>query len=235
MNPIRRAFLGLGAVLAFLLSGLTPAQAAGELGLSPDGVHWAAALPGPLFDPAMLWVPGDAETATFYVRNQSSDAAFLDVDLVTGEVTSLLDAGDLSVGVSVDGGQITAVRTPGEHRLVDGFAVGAGQVHRVEVHVDFDAASTNLTQARRLDFDFRLALSQDASVSPPTDAGGDNGGDNGGGVAGPEHHSGDLPGTGTVVTPSLLLTAAALCATGLALAGWARRSRETKERQNSHA
>ena len=63
---------------ALILLTATPAVAADEIGLSSDGFSWGSTLPQPLFDPAFRWVPGDRETASFWVRNQSGDGALLD-------------------------------------------------------------------------------------------------------------------------------------------------------------
>ena len=212
-----RARLGLMIAAATVLLGLgiAPASAANELGLSPDGVTWGDALPGPLFDPALSWVPGDSETRTFYVRNQSSDDAILNVTLLTGPVETLVDTGDLKVSAKVGSGAFTSAQTAGEHRLVNQVPVAAGEVRKVSVKVDFDAASTNQSQRLELDLRFRVSLSQDTTaVQPPNNGGNGNG--NGGG-------DGDLPNTGSVVTPWMLLLAGALVGSGIGMIGFARR------------
>jgi len=225
MNVTRRIAAYLLGALALILGTVTPAVAANELGLSADGVHWGNSLPGQLFDPSMRWVPGDSETRTFYVRNQSKDAAVLDVTLVTGPVEALIETGDVSIGVRVDNGVFESANTSGTHVLASQVPVARGQRHRIDVRVAFDPASTNASEAKRLRLRFNVRLSQDASVLPPTNGGtGDNPG-----------HGGVLPGTGSVITPGLLVLATLLCSAGLALVGFGRRSREPKERQNSHA
>lgn len=226
----------LAVVVGVLGFGTGSATAAGEIGLSTDGVHWSSTLPGPLFAPGFVWVPGDTKTATFYVRNQATDAAVLDLTMVTGPVETLIDTGDLTVGASVDGGPFTNASTAGSHLLVDQVPVAVGAVEKIDVRVTFDPAATNESQTRQLDLHFTVGLSQDTAVSPPTGGNGGNGGNGGSGgtVSGPGGTSG-LPGTGTVITPGMLILAAALCACGLGLIGWARRSREPHERQNSHA
>ncbi|RNL79192.1 LPXTG cell wall anchor domain-containing protein [Nocardioides marmorisolisilvae] len=225
-----RARLGLmiAAATALIGLGVPPASAAGELGLSPDGVTWGDALPGPLFDPALRWVPGDSEVRTFYVRNQSSDDGVLDVTLLTGPVESLIDTGDLSISAKVGNGDYTSAATAGDHQLVKQVVVAAGAVRKLSVKVDFDPASTNSSQQLRLDFRFKVSLSQDTTaVQPPSNGGGGNNNGNGG--------HGDLPGTGTVVTPTMLLLGALLVAAGTGLIGYSRRRVTRLEERPSHA
>jgi len=224
-----RARVGLliAAGVALLGLGTAPASAAGELGLSPDGVTWGDALPGPLFDPAFRWVPGDSEVRSFYVRNQSGDDAVLNVTLVTGPVESLIDTGDLTVSAKVGTGAYAAADTAGSHLLINQVSVPSGAVRKISVKVDLDPASTNVSQQLRLDFRFNVNLSQDTtSVNPPTQPG-DNGN---GGTSG----DGDLPDTGTVVTPSMLLLAAVLVATGIGFVRYGRRRVTPLEERPSH-
>lgn len=227
MKVILRIAAYLLGALALLVGTHTPAFASNELGLSSDGVHWGNSLPGQLFDPAFRWVPGDSETRTFYVRNQSKDAAVLDVTMITGPAEALIDTGDLKVGVRVDNGAFESATTSGTHVLASQVPVARGQKHRIDVRVDFDPASTNLSETKRLRLRFNVRLTQDASVLPPTNGGG-NGNNSG-------HGGGLLPGTGSVISPGLLVLATLLCSVGLALVGFGRRSRDLDERQNSHA
>ncbi|MET3963655.1 hypothetical protein ABIE44_003589 [Marmoricola sp. OAE513] len=223
----------IGALVAALGSA-APASAADELGLSPDGVTWSANLPAPLFDPAFRWVPGDVETASFYVRNQDSEAGVLQVVMESTQVRSLIDTGDLEVAVRVGDSEYAAVTTAGPHTLVQGEQIPAGEVRRIDVRITFEPASSNASQTKQLDLRFGVTLSQDTSVLPP-DNGGDGDGDgNGNGVAGPDNN-GVLPGTGSTISRGLLLLAVVLTAGGLGLVGIGRRNRDTDERQTSHA
>ncbi|RNL64143.1 LPXTG cell wall anchor domain-containing protein [Nocardioides marmoriginsengisoli] len=221
---IRRLVLAAVAGVLVLAGSMAPAAAAGELGLSSDGVTWGPTLPGPLFDPAFTWVPGDSEQASFFVRNQSADAAVLNVTLLTGPVEDLINSGDLTISAQLDGGPFTGALTAGSHLLLDNLPVDAGTVHEVTVKIDFDPQSANPTQSQRLDFRFDVTLSQDASVLPPTDGGDGDGGDGGGG----------LPDTGTVVSPFMLLFAVLLCAAGAGLVGYSRRRYTALEERPSH-
>jgi uncharacterized membrane protein YgcG len=221
-------------VLCGLVGLGSAAQAAGEIGLSTDGVHWSAALPGPLFDPAFTWVPGDTQTATFYVRNQDADAAVLDVTMLTGPVEALIDTGDLTIGARVDGGAYTEATAAGSHLLVDQIPVASGAMRRIDVRVAFDPTSGNDSQLKAMDLRFQVQLSQDASVLPPN--GGSTGGPSGGtggvsapggagssGSGGSGGSSSGLPGTGSTITPALLGAAVLLVSGGFLLVGLSRR------------
>lgn len=225
---IRRLLLAMVLVVLGVGFSTAAASAADELSLSRDGVTWSGSLDGPLFDPGFRWVPGDSETATFYVRNESPEAANLDVTLLTGPIETLIDTGDLRVGISLDGGAFASATAAGEYGLVDKAPVAPGGVRQVDVRVDFDPASTNESQERRLDLRFDVVLSQDSSVAPPTGPGDGDGG----GVAGP---GGDLPDTGTLITPYMFVLAVLLCAAGGGLVGYSRRRAHPLEERPSHA
>lgn len=189
-----------------------PASAAGELGLSPDGVHWAATLPAPIFDPAFRWVPGDSEIGTFYVRNQSSDPGVLDLTMLATAVTDLIDTGDLTVSARVDGGAWTGVKTSGPHALVAGEDVPAGAIRKVDVKVDFAPASANDSQEKVLDLRFTVSLHQGSSVSGPS------GGSGSGNGSGPGHGGNGLPNTGSDIHLWMLLVGGFSIALGVFLA-----------------
>lgn len=224
-----RVLVLLFVVTTALLGVVGPASASGELGLSPDGVHWASTLPSPLFDPAFRWVPGDSEVASFYVRDQSADAAVLDLTMLTGPVQTLIQTGDLKVGASVDSGAFTEVNTPGTHELIHQVPVAAGATHKINVRITFDPASTNQSESRELDLRFTVTLSQATNVRPPNGGGGSGHGHGGHGGSG-----NPLPNTGTVITPFMLLLAALLVATGTGLVGYSRRRTPRLEERSSH-
>lgn len=214
---MKRLLASLTLTAALLGAGTAPASAAGELGLSPDGVTWSAALPAPIFDPSFRWVPGDVETGVFYVRNQSSDPGVLDLTMMASQVTDLIDTGDLTVEARVGAGDFVGVDTAGPHLLVEGAPVPSGGVRRIAVRVSFDPASTNASQEKVLDLRFRVRLSQDSSVAPPTQP---EGPDGGGGVEGPggADGDGDLPATGSGVHPWMFLVSGLSIALGVLLA-----------------
>ena len=222
---MKRLMLLLVSTLGLLgLVATGPAHAAGELGLSPDGVTWSSALPGPIFDPAMRWVPGDVETGVFYVRNQSTDPGVLDLTMLASQVTDLIDTGDLTVAARVGAGDWTTVGTAGPHELIAPTQVPAGAVRRIAVRVTFDPASDNQSQDKALDLRFRVRLSQDSSVSGPEQPQG--GGGTGVDAPGPGNGDNDLPNTGSGIHPWMFLVSGLSIALGVVLA---RRSSKKEE------
>lgn len=172
----------------------TPAVAADEIGLSSDGVAWSSSLSQPLFDPAFRWVPGDSETASFWVRNQSDDDALLDIAILGTSVDSLMETGDLSVTVAAAGGGGGSTTTTGRHELLSSRAVRPGQTERIDVTVAIDPDATNQSQVKALDLQFEVRLTQDDGTSGGPDGGDDA--DHGDGDDDGDDRNGFLPGTG---------------------------------------
>lgn len=137
-----QAAIAAAALAVLLLPGAATAAPAppDAVELSVDGQTWSTDLVAPLFDPAMLWVPGDVETASLQVRTACDDAsaqatvAFVDAD-------PELDA-ELAVRTRVDGGGWT----PG--RLGAAFPLVGGAPATLDVEVAFDFDAGNRTQAR---------------------------------------------------------------------------------------
>lgn len=175
------------SIAAAVLLTASPAVAAGEIGLSSDGVSWGSTLSQPLFDPGFRWVPGDRETASFWVRNESGDSALLDVAILGSSVDSLMETGDLSVTVAAEGGNGTSTTKPGRHELLSSRAVEPGQTERIDVTVAIDPAATNESQVKALDLRFEVRLTQDDEISEESDDSDDDDGDD---------RNGFLPGTG---------------------------------------
>jgi hypothetical protein len=171
---------------------LWPAQAtaADELGLSNDGITWSASLPSPLFDSHFLWVPGDRQQRTFWLRNQSSDNAVLDVTVLGSTVDSLMESGDLTVEMRAGTGPWHSTRQVGAHKLISSMDVAPGQQEKVTVAVDFDLASPNHSQIKKYNLNVEVRLTQD------THRGNADGHQDGDGSDGRGHGDGDLPGTG---------------------------------------
>ena len=197
MKRVMALALAIGIVL---IGG--PASAANEIGLSRNGVTFTSSLSGSLFDPAFVWVPGDVESETFYVRNQGGDTARLTVDILGKQVSELIESGDLHV-TATSGSQAKTISSAGDHRLLTVPDVQADQIVPVKVTVAFDEASTNETQLLSSDLSFRINLKQTSAV-----LGEDDGDDDGNGL---------LPDTGAS-TPLWLAGLAAICiGTGAAL------------------
>src|SRR5688500_5683454 len=106
------------SIAAAILLTATPAVAADEIGLSSDGGSWSSTLAQPLFDPAFRWVPGDHETASFWVRNESDDSALLDVAILGSSIDSLMETGDLTVTVAAASGGGASTTRPDRQELL---------------------------------------------------------------------------------------------------------------------
>lgn len=153
----------LVVVTTSMLLVTSPAHADDELQLSHDGSSWSDGLTGGLFDPAVLWVPGDVRTATFFVRNRTEDTGTVTVDLHGSAVDSLMRTGDLAVAARAGASRWCSVSTPGDHRIATSH-VPAGAQEKVSVRVSFDPRATNASRVKqlRLAFDVRLSRTIDA-------------------------------------------------------------------------
>lgn len=179
-----------------------PAWATDELGLSPDGVAFSSTLSTPLFDPSFLWIPGDTEMASFWVRNQSPDHATLDVAILGSNVDSLMQTGDLAVTVEAADGSGSTTTTTGRQTLIASRPVAPGQTERINVTVALDPASKNHSQVKALDLRFEVRLTHDDASD-----GGDQG--DAGGL---------LPDTGAEISVWLMAVAGVMLAVGSRLA-----------------
>jgi len=161
---MNRASVRLLCVAAFLMSSsAAPAFASSPLQLSLDGIHWTDSITDPLFDPAMRWVPGDSETATFFVRNDGGGAGDLRVDVIGSAAGQLLDSGMLHITAKGGGGTWSSVSSPGLHRLLTAPHIPDGAVEPIAVNVAFDAAATNPTRVSSAKLQFRVTLSESTS------------------------------------------------------------------------
>jgi len=80
MRRIIIGAIGLGLALS-ALAPATPAHAAGSIGISDDGVTYGTAYAGTLFDESWVLVPLDSESESFYIRNDTTEPAFLRITL----------------------------------------------------------------------------------------------------------------------------------------------------------
>ncbi|MBE7325788.1 hypothetical protein IEQ44_14135 [Nocardioides sp. Y6] len=167
-HTVRRlAALTLAAVILLPTSALASDDApAHALGLSsaPQG-PWTANLTDPLFSPAARWVPGDAETAGFWARNQSADETELRVQL-TPQVDDPATYDHLHLRVRADGGAWepfdTAWSTP--------HALAPGERTHVEIRATLPRSSTNASQGLGFSFSVGalLASTDSGDDRPPT-------------------------------------------------------------------
>lgn len=219
------SFLSRGLLLAGLLVAASIAVAAAddEIGLSRDGATWSATLPGPLFDPAFRWVPGDDETETFFVRNQGPSTAVLTVSARSTDTDRLLSNEDIDLFARVDGGAWVELANGVSSDVLRTIVRGAQG--RIDVRARFDPASTNPSENKSLQVTFVITLA-DASVGSDgndRDDGddGDGDGDDNEGNGGDDRDDG-LPGAGSSIGPQALWIAAVLIGGGLALVRRAR-------------
>lgn len=207
-------------VTVFVVAG--PAAAASELGLSNDGVTFSSSLPDPLFDSAIRWVPGDSRTATFYVRNQSTDVGSLAVDVLGGHLGTLMDSGDIRITVTGGGGVTTPASDGIEHRVLTASGISGGATFPIAVTVDFSESSTNETQLISTDLKFRVTLTQSSPVNPGG-TGTDGTGTGSGSGSGNDSHNGSgngsglLPDTGAPYTTWIVALGSILLGTGIAV------------------
>lgn len=218
-------------VLLTLLTVAVPASASAaashRLQLSWDGRSWATSLTGTLFNRAgtpRLWVPGDGDTKSFYVRDRGATPASLLIQYRWPSTDSLVTDHDFDLSVRVAGGQWrpltagtswVAVGQPSDRRR--GSA-------RVDVRAIFHGASTNQSQEESVPLRFRVTMSGLPKVS--TDTPGHHGSGTGSGGAGS-----DLPDTGAPDVRWIVLAALLCLGGGTAIVVASRR----KERDDEQA
>lgn len=165
MNTGRAVLTTLVVAVACAVPGTGVARAADEIGVSYDGSEWSTALPTPLFDPDVRWVPGDQRAATFFIRNQAGFPAHASV---TVRVSGPLGAtGDISVAARSRATAWTAATGTGAHELVSTMALQPGESIPVEISVRFAPEAGNDTQALALALDVTVTLTADVGPAPP--------------------------------------------------------------------
>lgn len=154
------------ACVSLLLIGAPPVYAAPGIGLSHDAVTWSERLAHPLFDAEIRWVPGDRRTQRFYVRNETTAQAHLEVDVMSTGVDALLSTDDLRIDARVAQGPWQPIGR-GDQVLLAADQIAAAEVWPVDVRVHFVASSTNASQ--RLPFDLELQVRLVEPVPPSPD------------------------------------------------------------------
>lgn len=190
-----RVLVLLLALAAWVTAEIAPALADAGPGLvvSSDGAHWGADLGLPLFDPAVLWVPGDSRTSTFFVQNRGQTPAAVRMQVRTSG-PDLVDTGDVLLQARVGSGgwqQISATGTD----VLNEVAIGIDQARQVDVRAVFRRGSRNVSQASGVTLRFVVDLGE-ALGSPPAEG---------------------LPMTGAPALGAPLLLGCVLLGTGLAL------------------
>lgn len=175
---VGRAVAAVVAVTALVattgvLWATAPATAATapRLMVSGDGEHWQGRLDSALFGDDLRLVPGASATATFWVKNLSSEPAALSARLVdvttsspafaeavTVSSHSDLDVGDLPPVTLADDG-CTPVLAP--------VRLAAGQEAPVTVSVALDGSAADGTGDQTLDFGVLVTLTGLAGAAVP--------------------------------------------------------------------
>jgi LPXTG-motif cell wall-anchored protein len=213
------------AVPMLMVAAAAPSYADDAIGVSTDGVHWSQHLQGSLFSPPGLWVPGDATTSTFYVRDQGPTTAGMTVQVRIGP--SALSR-RVAVSVQVAGSAWTPVQGDGRWVAFPGGTVAVGAPQQVRMRAVFARGSRNPTQSSRLPYAVRVRLVGAGAGGNP-DGGGPGtttpGGPGTGSPGTTTGATGGLPNTGAPPVGWLLVGAAACLGLGAGLTSWSRRHR----------
>ncbi|MCD9153087.1 hypothetical protein [Aeromicrobium duanguangcaii] len=174
---MRRLVSAVVAAAGLVLAGIAPATAAGEIGVSRDGEHWSEALTERLFDPNARWVPGDVQTASFYVRNQGSSNARLVLTVRSGDRDELWSRGHVELRARTQGesqGQWVTLSNgrPAGELTQESLAPGSAVKIEVEADAPFDEdnPAENESQDGHLDLTFGLRLIGDNAAGTGRDS-----------------------------------------------------------------
>jgi len=136
----------------------------GAVEISHDGTTWSRDLVTDLFDPHLVWVPGDVGTTTLYVRSRTCPGATGQAEVTLGPHDAAL-ADDISVRTRVDGGAWSGA-------VSRSFALPPGQVDRLDVEVTYEPGSGNGSQSREVPLSVVVTVGCDGAppAAPPTTA-----------------------------------------------------------------
>lgn len=227
-SGLARASVLVSLVAVLLGLGTSSAAAAPGIELSPDGVTYAATLPGGLFDSITIAVPGDSQSTDFWVRNAGPVAAYLRIAISGVTFSDPVLAGALSVNASTATRPGTAATLSSAQPcrvLTEGDLLPVGAV----IHVTATLALGDLTgldgQGGTAGFALQVALSDSTVPLPPTVCAPSSG------TSIPVTGGGDieLATTGSEVPLPLIIGVSALTGVGLFLLVAARRRRKTGE------
>lgn len=206
----------LGTMLATIALAIAaaPARADDEIALSADGVTWGDELSSPLSGRGRDWVPGDAATRSFYVRNDGRSDARLRISVVTRDGDRLVSDGDVALSARVAGGGWSGLDNGQDVAPLVRTDLGEDRSVRVDIRASFRWASPNESMVEALPLKITVTLVQD---------GPDDGSDGG---AGPD---GLLPETGSAVPWWLVVAGAGLVLGGVTLVAAGRRREDQHE------
>ena len=165
------AAAAVGGLLALVSLTGAPAAVAAEnyLEFSLDGQTYSATVTGPVFDAKYTYVPGAGTSAELWIRNTSSEPAWLSsaavvvrsdpemnsyLGLRAGSLSNLSPRSPLgSTGSCTDMNQV--------------WNLGAGQVIRLDFVADLALDAPNETQNRSTEFDLLFLLESTAAGTEP--------------------------------------------------------------------
>jgi hypothetical protein len=170
----------VGAVLLIVTStvlfGAGPAAANGTIDVSSDGIGYRPALPGALFGPHVELVPGDSESARFYLRNSGDEAGHLRITMREVASTDSDFAGALTVSAStsaIAGDPISIAAASPCWVLLEQAELAPGEVLPITTTVALGNLDGVAGQGATAHFALRVTLGDAALASlPPTDCGG---------------------------------------------------------------
>jgi hypothetical protein len=172
MRRILVGAIGLGLALSALAPS-TPAHAAGSIGISDDGVTYGSAFPGTLFDETWVLVPLDSESESFYVRNDTSEPAFLRITLRDVSYSDPAYGAALTVSAST----LTAIGSPRALSaatpcaiLVEGQTVQPGEVVPITAVLELGDLTGSAGQNATADFTMRVELHDTSTGALPAAA-----------------------------------------------------------------
>lgn len=170
------AIVGLALLLGTALSvgGASPAQAADEVLVSPNGVTFSSMYPGILFDGIAHYVPGDTDQETFYVRNGGTTPGHLRVTLTdtVASDTDFADAFTVSTStVNRAGSSVTLLSASPCWVLLEGVVLGVGETVAVTTAIALGDLHGLAGQGATADFSIGVALYGAAVSLPPTHCG----------------------------------------------------------------
>lgn len=219
--------LGILLMAAMAVLPAESARAASTILVSDDGVTFATTYPGVLFDDIANVVPGDTQTAVFYLRNTGPDDGYVRLTLrdAMGDAV-LLNALTVSAGPSArPGPDIRLSKAVSCWVLNEGILLPSGATTRITTQLSFSGAAGNAAQNLVADFDLGVTLSDAAVPLPPTECGGADI-DIPGTFPDPDD---DLPPTGTDVPVALICVMAFLIGAGVFLIVAARRRKGRRD------
>lgn len=159
IRRVLRLLAVLSLVFGSLISGFVPAaQAAGELELSADGVHWGQDLPASVFDLSQKLVPGESHSAELWVRNGGQSAAELSAKVTAPSWQGLITDGTVQLRASTADGD----RLLGSAGTVL-FPLPAGQSKHFTLKIALTAGAGNQAELQSFPAGFELSLRQSAT------------------------------------------------------------------------